>query len=455
MNNRNLLNSTEFSAVTMLKGVKSRRLYFGNTDSSPLLKLPDDFGISFKESRKEPAGKKPIYLPEVDKLLNEYKDEVLPILFTINFIELVNQNFYMLDFSLKNDKLSFAVNLYFKMANLPVFANDDEIRKTISFYFNSSIFDFGKNESAKLNELKNSLEPIRKIYLEKLKKVEYKREKETVILGKESANWFMDFADNGINNFVFEYFIVKKAIILQNLPDSIINDPRFRPSLTDPRWNEYDGTIKEQVASYNQKFAKTPEFKLLDWRYVKAMVWTEVLAGPKGDPIQWSKYPLQIGRFSADAGYSVVKSGGENSDLITTSELRTQIQSDVTGKNNIKAGIAYLYTIAIRGKVSYREVVENPLVLTYTIEKGDTIDKLVKKLGTTRENIIKNSKLNEADIGKLSQGQIISYQKSHSERFIAGWRDWKTAIKDYNGGGDPDYMNKLDKAYQIITSREN
>lgn len=307
-------------------------------------------------------------------------------------------------------------------------------------------------DQAKLNELINSLEPIRKTYLEKLKKVEYKRQNKTIILG-EDATWFIDFAKNGIDNYVIEYFGVAKARLLQHLPDAIINDSRFRPSLTDPRWNEYDATIQKEVSFYNEKFKNTPEYKPLDWRLTKAMVWTEVLAGPKGDPTQWTKYPLQIGRFSADAGYSVVKSGSENSDLITTPQLRTQIQSNVTGNNNIRAGIAYLYTIAIRGKVAFREVVENQLVREYTIEKSDTIEKLVKKLGTTKENIIKNSGLNEADIGNLSLGQKINYQKAHSERYIAGWRDWKTAIKDYNGGGDPNYMSKFEKAYQIITSR--
>ena len=89
----------------------------------------------------------------------------------------------------------------------------------------------------------------------------------------------------------------------------------------------------------------------------------------------------------------------------------------------------------------------------YTIAKGDTIDKIVKELGTTKENIMKNSRLNDATVGKLSLGQIISYQKAHSERYIAGWLDWKTAVKDYNGGGDPSYMDKVERAYQIITSR--
>ncbi len=235
--------------------------------------------------------------------------------------------------------------------------------------------------------------------------------------------------------------------------DNIINDPRFRPSLEDARWNDYDETIKAEVAFYNQKFNRTSGFVPLDWRVVKAMVWTEVLAGPKGNSEQWQNFPMQIGRFSADLGYSAVKSGGENSDLIASNELRQQISADVTGKNNVKAGIAYLYSIAIRNKVVRREAIDYSRIEIYTVQKTDRdgLAGIAGRLGTTVENVVKNSAL--VNPAKLDVGQTLKYQKAHVERLIEGWNDWTETVNKYNGGGDPIYLEKFNRAYQIIVNR--
>src|SRR4051794_26237272 len=40
-------------------------------------------------------------------------------------------------------------------------------------------------------------------------------------------------------------------------------------------WSTYDGTIKLIVMDYNQHLAATPRFTGLDWRLIKAMLWTE------------------------------------------------------------------------------------------------------------------------------------------------------------------------------------
>ena len=108
--------------------------------------------------------------------------------------------------------------------------------------------------------------------------------------------------------------------------DPIISDSRFRMSLADTRWNEYDETIKKKVAFYNQKFVGVANFVPLDWRWVKAMVWTEVMAGPKANPDQWTRLPTQIGRFAQDLGYLVVSGNSNDADkektnLVTTSGI--------------------------------------------------------------------------------------------------------------------------------------
>lgn len=245
------------------------------------------------------------------------------------------------------------------------------------------------------------------------------------------------------------------------------NDPRFKPSLENNRWNEYDETIKTEVELYNNKFKDTPNFKPLDWRAVKAMLWTENLGGPTPNNGQgeWEKRPLQIG-VPGDPGLGVIQNGRENSDLVTTSETRSELTKDSNGKNNIKAGIAYLYTRTLESGI--REVIDDKNIQAYKIKKGDTIDLISKNLGTTRENILKNSGLTLNS--KLSLGQEIKYQKAHQERYVSGWKDWKSTIRGYNGNatwgtdekgnqvkigvGDPNYMQKVSRAYQIILSRE-
>ena len=60
----------------------------------PLLNLPPDFSsYGFSKSRKTFGNKETVFLPEVDKILNEYAAQRLQILFTVKFVELINQQF--------------------------------------------------------------------------------------------------------------------------------------------------------------------------------------------------------------------------------------------------------------------------------------------------------------------------------------------------------------------------
>lgn len=430
---------------------------FQTGDALPLLVLPPDFdGYGFSKSRKTFNNKETIFLPDVDKILNEYTAQRLRILFTIKFVELINQQFFLFDFSPGgNDKLAYAVTFYFKVCNLPLVLNSDDARKTLAFYFGTASgleIPSMTLKQSHLTQLAGTLPALEMKYFNQLKEVNYVYQKKPLKLGDESARWFISFANTTIEKDLVIYFANIKARLIQNLPDATVNDPRFKASLEDARWDEYDDTIKTEVATYNAKFNNVAGYKPLDWRIVKAMVWTEILAGPKGNKAQWEKYPLQIGRFSADAGASVVRGGRENSDLITSPNLRQQLQNDITGKNNIRAGIAYLFVIAIKGKVGWREQIDNGQVVEYTIQPKDNgLEAIAKKLETTSDNIAGNSGISKTAI--LKPGQTLRYQKAHVERRIEGWNDWLETVNNYNGGGDANYMDKFNRAYQIITSR--
>lgn len=415
------------------------------SDSSPLLPLPRNLtSTGFNSSRITIDGKDVVYVPEVNDILSEYAKDSLQIQYTIEFIEFVDRQFGMFRIHITNEKLNYAVNLYRTINDLSIMINIAEVQKTLSFYLG---YPFT------LTLLKNSLTKMAKTYVERLTKVTYVYQNKSTKINGTLAAQFIDIADTEIEKDLNDYFTAAQGPTRQVLSNKLIGDPRFNASLEDPRWNEYDDTIRNEVAYYNEKFKNTPSFKPLDWRLVKAMVWTEVLAGPKGNKVQWEKYPLQIGRFSADAGYAVIKGGRENSDLVTSADLRKQLQADVTGKNNIKAGIAYLYTRAM--EVSQREVLDSTDVQTYKIVKGDTIDKVAKTLGTMKDNIMKNSGLTENNVRSLKIGQEVKFQKAHIERYTSGWKDWTQAVNAYNGGGDPNYAEKIERAYQIIKSRTN
>lgn len=447
---------SEQNDVSVMKYFRGYAFQFQTAASLPLLALPPDFNsYGFNKSRKTFNNKETVFLPEVDKILNEYTGERLQILFTVKFVELINQQFFLFDFSLgKNSKLEYAVNFYFKICNLPLVSSDD-VRKTLAFYFEVSSalgLPVMTLKQSNLTQLANSLPPLETRHFNQIKEVNYIYQKKTLKVGDESARWFINFANTTIEKDLVIYFANIKARLIQNLPEAVVNDPRFRASLEDARWDEYDDTIKADVASYNAKFNNVAGYKPLDWRIVKAMVWTEILAGPKGNQAQWEKYPLQIGRFSADAGAAVVRGGKENSDLITSPALRQQLQNNITGKNNIRAGIAYLYTIAVRNKVNWREAIDNPQIVEYAVQPKDGgLAAIAKKLETTSDNIAGNSGITKTDT--LKPGQILRYQKAHLERYIEGWNDWLETVKGYNGGGDANYMGKFNRAYQIITSR--
>jgi hypothetical protein len=429
---------------------------FLTNGSLPTLSLPLDFNSYTFSKASISFNNKELFIPDVDKILTDYCNECLQIFFTIEFIELANQQTFLSRLPLIDEKLEYAINLYLTICKLPMTTNDSETRRTLSFYLGNQ---FGLNDllnpgwQNNLTNLKKSIEPTSKKYFDKLAQVNLPNQKPPSNLSNEYAQWFINKANSEMEadlNYYFETAKIRARLF--NATD-VINDPRFKASLSDSRWNEYDETIKNEVANYNRKFSATNGFVALDWRIVKAMVWTEILAGPNGNSMQWQKFPLQIGRFSADLGYSTVKSGGENSDLITSNEFRQQISSDVTGKNNIRAGIAYLYTIAVRNKISWSEIIDDSRIENYTVQKTDStgLSGIANKLGTTVENIIKNSGL--ANPAKLDVGQILKYQKAHKERFISGWNDWVETVKNYNGGGDPSYLEKFNRAYQIIINR--
>lgn len=483
---------------------KSSAVYFSqflDVGAGPLLPLPSGFSrFEIKGAYYDfPFNGKKIRLkcPKADEPLTEYCNQCLRTFITVEFIELVNQHSFSPSTFFKNEKLEYAISLYNTIYRLPFGTSDLSVRNTLAFYFGDRfnvIEPFSSDTQTKLTKLRDSLKSIETAYAEKLVQIIlpnnvsytdgkpldktlvdwFVKQNAGKVLTRAGADTFIADANREMEQEINFFFAQAQIRAVMFSADPIISDPRFRMSLEDARWNEYDETIKTEVAYYNRKFRGVGGFVPLDWRYVKAMVWTEVMAGPTN--AAWQTKPMQIG-VTGDPGLGVVRGGTENSNLITTDELRRQLQSDATGKNNLKAGIAYLFTIAIRNspnqkdRVDFRDAIDDPTVQKHIIAPGETAETVAKKFKTTIGNIIKNTPgLTKENVGNLSVGQEINFQKAHSESYIVSWRDWKSTIRAYNGNaertvdkngkpivngrGDPDYLDKLNRAYQIIISRQ-
>ena len=212
-----------------------------------------------------------IPIPAIDNSLNDYTNEILPILFTAGFVELINQNFNLHDPAAKNSKLGFAVTTYYQMTNFAGGMAGYGRDKVLAFYFDDAktnlINPLGGTDSIELYnpltikspdktiEFKQAAVSVRQKYFEALKKTSYQNGKVAANLDDELANYFLNSIQSDVEKYVFEYFLTARARLLEHLPDNIINDERFKPSAEDARWNEYDETIKKEVAYYNQKSA--------------------------------------------------------------------------------------------------------------------------------------------------------------------------------------------------------
>lgn len=434
------------------------------TNSIPLLSLPPDFNSYQWKGVIEAAGGKSVPVPEIDKILTAYSNNCLRTWFTAEFVEFVDEQFPLFDFPKENNKLSYAVNLYLTICNFLPIVYGAEAQKVLSFYLGNAfqtssplISPGGFSNSTNImnvGKLNLSRLLIEKTAVSELTRTVFHFEKINFQINEQRARELITAVNTEIEKDVDVYFVNSRARAREILPDDVKNDERFIASMHDASWNEYDETIKKEVAYYNRKFSGVNGFTPLDWRYVKAMLWTEILAGPKGNPEQWTTFPMQIGRFVEDKGYVAVRDGkpDEGADLVTSEELRDAVKdkSKMVGHLNVRAGIAYLYIRAI-GAVKTEDVVVPPILTTTVIKGEGGFDAIAKRLQTmTASNIRINNP--GVDSKKLQPGQEIKYQQAKPRRSVLGWKDWLTAIQIYNQG-DPKYIPKVQRAYRIITSR--
>lgn len=217
---------------------------------------------------------------------------------------------------------------------------------------------------------------------------------------------------------------------------------------TDNSWHEYDNIIKTSVNVFNRHLKNTPGFKDLDWKIIKAMIWTET--GAKRT--EWKTKPIQMG-VTGDKGLPDLITSKKYSNLIIPDEYRSLLSDTNKIKTNptynIRAGIAYL----LRRLAKYGE---NPIdesdktIYSYKM-KREIVSKVASRESTSLD-VLKSMNPETRNWNHVPEGTILRYRRVKKGLQIIGWRPMSTSsiASNYNGGGDENYAEKLDYCLQII-----
>lgn len=220
-------------------------------------------------------------------------------------------------------------------------------------------------------------------------------------------------------------------------------------ALMDRRWHEYDCNMQRIVEEFNRHLAGTAGYHSLDWRIIKAMVWTET-GGPENRA--WRSNPMQIGN-PGDPGLKALLGGDEGGDLVLPPEMKSRLAVGSTRgnpTNNIAAGVGYLLMRLAHFQSGTMLDSSDQSEHVVVVRQGDTYSKLAHAHGTTVDTF---KRLNPGS-GMLSPGKVLKFQKASLGKIIAGW-DLPTTTRiamRYNVG-DPSYAKKLDYCLAMIKRR--
>jgi hypothetical protein len=220
-------------------------------------------------------------------------------------------------------------------------------------------------------------------------------------------------------------------------------------SLKDPRWHLYDCDLQRIVAEFNRHLSGKGGYFPLDWRIIKAMVWTE--SGGPNNPA-WHNNPMQIGN-SGDPGLAALLSGKEGGDLIMPAEIKRTLTTTSVRSSpqmNIIAGIAYLLMRLARFDIATIPDNKDHKVYEVLVKPGDSLDKVARANASTVDTL---KKLNPGAFF-LKPGQTLKYHKAAIQKIIVGWNmvTTSTVAARYNVG-DPAYAKKLN--YCLATMRKS
>lgn len=217
-------------------------------------------------------------------------------------------------------------------------------------------------------------------------------------------------------------------------------------SRRDERWNQYDCDIQRCARAYNAHLSDTPGFRFLDWRLVKAMVWTES-GGPERSA--WRTSPIQIGN-EGDPGLKALFSGKEGGELILPPPLKLSPSAARANPTlNIAAGMGYLLMRLAKFGFVHTLDERDPKIYEVSVQSRESLASIARKNGTAIQSIRQFS----VNTMILRPGQTIRFRKARVVKSITGWTPITTSAiaRTYNVG-DPAYAQKLEYCLKAMSS---
>jgi LysM repeat protein len=202
-------------------------------------------------------------------------------------------------------------------------------------------------------------------------------------------------------------------------------------------WRDYEATLRSVIAELDRHLRGVANYPSIDFRFAKAMLWTE--SGPWTP--EWTSRPLQIGN-GGDGGLGELLKPGGKGEIIRPPEWAGRVTAASARSNpvdNIRAGLGYVFNqslVATSGSVAE----PGAPIIKVKAEKGDSLQRIAQRYGSTTEHL---QRLNSSIY--LKPGQEVRVQRASVRRVAKSWKpiDLNFLVKDYNGGGDPHYGEKL------------
>lgn len=211
-------------------------------------------------------------------------------------------------------------------------------------------------------------------------------------------------------------------------------------AVADPRAAAYDQTVQSELRDYTARLGSTRGYVEPSFRLIKALLLIE--SGGPAAP-SWRGRVAQIGNLG-DPGYGVLKAGAENSALVMSPDLRARLADTPINDPilNVRAAIALIFTKAVQAATTSVVDPADPLMRQHIVGKGDSFSRIAQ---TERSTVPDIRASNPAISPTLRLKEKVNYHHASMINQISGWNaiDAGFLARRYNGGGDPDYGDKL------------
>ena len=217
-------------------------------------------------------------------------------------------------------------------------------------------------------------------------------------------------------------------------------------------WDKYDPLIRKLMYEMNSHLWRTtPHYMAIDWRWIKAMAWTETGAGDR----QWNSNTMQIG-VSSDPGILVVTDRDNEMTKLITPPINSwqnlkKEKIKTIPEINFRAAIIYLMSRLSTSEIrSVKKPYLAPSSVTISRKKElSTLNDIIMKKYTTEETLREMNNIPRY----LHDGDVLKYVPAEKKRVITGWNlpiNAQRIALAYNGGGDSQYIEKIKYSYSII-----